>query len=173
MLESKLILFTGLSGAGKSTLANALALKLKQMHINSIVLDGDVVRLGLCRDLGYSDVDRSENLRRVSEVSKLMLDAGVSVIGAFISPFGHDRDLIKTVVGPSKYFEVYVNTPLNVCESRDVKGLYSKARAGLLANFTGISSSYEIPSDPSFIADTVNFSVSQLIDEIISLLFQL
>lgn len=171
MREPRLIWFTGLSGSGKTTLANVLAVTLKKYQTNSIMLDGDLVRCGLCSDLGYTLVDRTENLRRVSEVSKLMLDAGFNVIGSFISPLNCDRESIKAVVGSNRYFEVYVNTPLDICENRDVKGLYSKARAGLLNEFTGITSPYETPLCPDFIADTVNHTASQLVDEIIKLAF--
>ena len=141
----KVIWFTGLSGAGKSTIANALEVALHSQGKRTYILDGDNIRQGLNRDIGFSDADRVENIRRVAEVAKLMLDAGVIVITAFISPFRQDRQLARDLIGTANFIEVFVNTPLAECEARDPKGLYKKARSGQLANMTGIDSPYEAP----------------------------
>ena len=157
----KVIWFTGLSGSGKSTLANALEVELHNRGMHTYLLDGDNVRMGLSKDLGFSDADRVENIRRIGEVAKLLLDAGLVVMTAFISPFRVERELARSVIGPDQFLEVYVNTPLDVCEQRDVKGLYKKARAGLIPSMTGITSPYEAPDQPFYtthtasIADTV------------------
>ena len=148
------IWLTGLSGAGKSTLANALEVALTEKRRHTYLLDGDSVRTGLCRDLGFSDVDREENIRRVSEVANLFVDAGLVVITAFISPFRSDRELAKSVIGHASFLEVFVDTPLEECERRDPKGLYGKARQGLIKNFTGIDSAYEPPLAPDIRVDT-------------------
>lgn len=140
--------FTGLSGSGKSTLANALDAELHRQGIKTVLLDGDNVRHGLCGDLGFSPEDRHENLRRVAEVAKLMADAGLVVLTAFVSPFRSNRDRARAVVGPERFAEIYVDCPLDVCASRDVKGLYAKAQAGLIADFTGVNSPYEAPLAP-------------------------
>ena len=137
--------FTGLSGAGKSTLANALDQALHAQGAHTVLLDGDQIRHGLCRDLGFSDADRAENIRRVAEVAGLMADAGLLVLVAFISPFRRDREGARALIGAQRFTEVYVDTPLAVCEQRDVKGLYKKARAGQLPLMTGIGSPYEPP----------------------------
>lgn len=144
----KLIWFTGLSGSGKSTLAGHLEQELFKMEYKTYLLDGDNIRTGLNKDLGFSNQDRIENIRRIAEVSNLMLDAGLIVISAFISPFKRDRDLITELVGKDNFLEIYVNCPLEICEKRDVKGLYQKARKGLIKDFTGIDSPYEIPQNP-------------------------
>ena len=141
----KVIWFTGLSGSGKSTLANALEIKLHSQGLRTYVLDGDNLRQGLNRDLGFTDGDRVENIRRVAEVAKLMMDAGLIVMTAFISPFRGEREMARELIGKENFVEVYVSTPLESCEQRDVKGLYKKARAGLIPNFTGINSPYEPP----------------------------
>lgn len=143
-----LIWFTGLSGSGKSTLANGTEVALHQLGFKTYLLDGDNVRCGLNSDLEFSHEDRVENIRRIAEVSKLMMDAGLIVIAAFITPFERDRKMIQAMIGAEHYVEVYVDCPLEVCEKRDVKGLYEKARKGLIANFTGINSPYEEPLDP-------------------------
>jgi len=143
-----LIWFTGLSGSGKSTLANSTEVALHQLGFKTYLLDGDNVRCGLNSDLEFSHEDRVENIRRIAEVSKLMMDAGLIVIAAFITPFERDRKMIQAMIGAEHYVEVYVDCPLEVCEKRDVKGLYEKARKGLIANFTGINSPYEEPLDP-------------------------
>jgi bifunctional enzyme CysN/CysC len=161
------IWFTGLSGAGKSTLAQALASALQARGVRTVVLDGDVIRQGLNRDLGFSDADRVENIRRVAEVAKLMLDAGLVVISAFISPFEQDRDLARTLVGPAHFLQIYVSTPLQACEARDPKGLYKKARAGSLSRFTGIGSPYETPQHPDMTIDTTQVSVEAAIRQVL------
>ncbi|PPI86429.1 adenylyl-sulfate kinase [Candidatus Pantoea edessiphila] len=140
--------FTGLSGSGKSTIANFLEKELYQMNINTYLLDGDNLRHGLCSDLGFSDLDRIENIRRIGEVTKLMIDAGLLVLTAFISPYRNERRIVRNLFNRDQFIEIFVNTPLKICESRDPKGLYKKARAGKLINFTGIDSQYEIPEQP-------------------------
>ena len=137
--------FTGLSGSGKSTVAGALEQALHRAGVSTYLLDGDNVRHGLCRDLGFSDDDRKENIRRVGEVAKLMVDAGLVVLTAFISPHRAERQMVRELLGAGQFVEVFVDTPLAVCEARDPKGLYKKARAGELRNFTGIDSAYEAP----------------------------
>lgn len=158
--------FTGLSGSGKSTLANALEIQLTAMGKHTMLLDGDNIRMGLNRDLGFSDEDRTENIRRIAEVAKLMNDAGLIVLTSFISPFKQDRDLARSIIGED-FVEIYVNTPLEECERRDVKGLYKKARAGVIAEFTGISSPYEPPEQPEITVDTSKLSVESAVDEIL------
>ena len=150
----KVIWFTGLSGSGKSTLANALEQALHQQGKHTYILDGDNIRSGLCSDLGFSDADRVENIRRIAEVARLMMDAGLIVMTAFISPFRAERDMARELIGADNFIEVYVNTPLAVCETRDPKGLYKKARAGLISNMTGINSAYEAPEAPELTIDT-------------------
>lgn len=149
-----LIWFTGLSGSGKSTLANAVEQKLYAAGIKTYTLDGDNVRHGLNKDLGFGPEARTENIRRIAEVAYLMLDAGLVVLSAFVSPYLKDRQAIKEVVGNEGFMEVFVDTPLEVCEQRDVKGLYAKARAGQISDFTGISSPYQAPERPDFRVDT-------------------
>ncbi|MFC0710433.1 adenylyl-sulfate kinase [Azorhizophilus paspali] len=146
---------TGLSGAGKSTIANALELALVERGRHTYLLDGDNVRMGLCRDLGFSDADREENIRRIAEVAHLFVDAGLIVISAFISPFRRDRAIAREVIGNGAFIEIFVDTPLAECERRDPKGLYGKARQGLIKNFTGIDSAYEPPVDPHIRIDTL------------------
>lgn len=146
--------FTGLSGAGKSTLAHEVEERLHQMGCRTFVLDGDNVRHGLCGDLGFSAEDRVENIRRIGEMSKLFMDAGVIVLTAFISPFRADRDKVRAMVLVGEFVEIYCQCPIEVCEERDVKGLYKKARAGEIGQFTGISSPYEAPDKPELIIDT-------------------
>ena len=150
----KVIWFTGLSGSGKSSLANALVQALHQAGKHTYILDGDNIRSGLCSDLGFSDADRIENIRRIAEVARLMMDAGLIVMTAFISPFRAERDMARQLIGADNFIEVYVNTPLAVCETRDPKGLYKKARAGLISNMTGINSVYEAPEVPELSIDT-------------------
>lgn len=140
--------FTGLSGSGKSTLAGALEYALFTRGVSTYLLDGDNVRHGLCRDLGFSDADRRENIRRVGEVAKLMVDAGLVVLTAFISPHRAERKMVQDMLASGQFIEVFVDTPLAICEARDPKGLYKKARAGELKNFTGIDSIYESPEHP-------------------------
>lgn len=144
--------FTGLSGSGKSTLANELELLLYQKRIHTYILDGDNIRHGLNKDLGFDEASRKENLRRIGEVVKLMVDAGLVIITAFISPYNQDRDLIREIID-QRFVEIFVRCDLETCEERDPKGLYKKARAGEVSEFTGISSPYEIPEKPEFIID--------------------
>jgi len=147
--QPRLIWFTGLSGSGKSTLANALEVELFAQGYVTSLLDGDTIRTGLNKDLGFSKEDRIENIRRIAEVSKLMMDSGLVVISAFISPFREERSMVASLVGEENFIEIFVDCPLEVCEKRDVKGLYQKARVGIIKNFTGIDSPYEVPSSPS------------------------
>ncbi len=143
--------FTGLSGSGKSTIANAVERLLFEMGQRSYLLDGDNIRHGLNKDLGFSDQDRVENIRRIGEVAKLFVDSGLIALTAFISPFVSDRQQARSLVKEGQFLEVYIDTPLEVCEQRDPKGLYKKARAGKIANFTGIDSAYEAPVSPRYI----------------------
>ena len=152
--RSAILWFTGLSGSGKSTLANAVNAALFERGLTTYVLDGDNVRHGLCKDLGFSDADREENIRRIGEVAKLFLDAGVIVLTAFVSPFRADRDKARDLVEEGDFFEIFCAADLEVCESRDPKGLYAKARSGVIKEFTGISSPYEAPDAPELKIDT-------------------
>ena len=168
--RSAILWFTGLSGSGKSTLANAVNVALHKNGYSTYVLDGDNIRHGLCKDLGFSDLDREENIRRIGEVSKLFLDAGTIVLTAFISPFISDRKLVRELLEEGKFLEVFIDTSLEICEKRDPKGLYKKARAGDLKNFTGIDSSYEEPENPDLILNTSSGNAEQLTDQIINFL---
>lgn len=152
--QPKLIWFTGLSGSGKSTLANATEDALYRLGYHTYLLDGDNVRTGLNKDLTFSDKDRVENIRRIGEVANLMLDAGIVVISAFISPFISDREMIRDLVGEDNFLEIYLDCPLKICEERDVKGLYKKARQGLIKDLTGIGSPYEPPLSPFEVVHT-------------------
>ncbi|MEQ5791025.1 adenylyl-sulfate kinase [Muricauda sp. NFXS6] len=167
--SSFLIFFTGLSGSGKSTIANALEQKLVQENIKTYTLDGDNVRKGINKDLTFSDEDRSENNRRIGEVANLFVDAGIVVLAAFVAPFEKDRDFIKETVGKENYVEVFVDTSLEECEKRDVKGLYKKARKGEIKDMTGISSPYEVPLRPD-IRLTEKESVEEAINRIYELI---
>lgn len=162
--KSKVIWLTGLSGSGKSTLANELALKFHSDGKLTYVLDGDNIRLGLNKDLGFSDVDRKENIRRIAEVSNLMSDTGIIVITAFISPFIEERENAKQIVGEENFVEIYVKSDLEVCEKRDPKGLYKKARNGEIPMFTGIDSPYEEPKNPNIVLRTDRMSVDECVD---------
>jgi adenylylsulfate kinase len=157
------IWFTGLSGAGKTTLANALEAELHRQGRRTLVLDGDNVRQGLCSDLGFSAKDRHENLRRVGEMARMTMEAGVITLAAFISPFEEDRARARDIVGPENLFEVYVRCPLAVCETRDVKGLYRKARQGEISHFTGVSAPYEEPTSAHLVLDTSVLSASECV----------
>lgn len=159
--------FTGLSGSGKSTLAHHLQLKLHQSGYQTFILDGDNTRQGLCSDLSFSSDDRHENMRRISELCKLALDAGLIVITAFISPYKKDRNSAKERCGNDHFIEIYCDADLETCEKRDVKGLYKKARKGDIKDFTGITSAYEVPENPDLIVHTKENSVDSCIDEII------
>lgn len=159
--EPLTIWLTGLSASGKSTLAYALEKSLIDDEKACFVLDGDNVRQGLNKDLGFSSIDRSENIRRIAEVAKLMNEAGLIVITAFISPFAADRALAKKIIGSERFLEVHLSAPINVCEQRDPKGLYKRARLGMLADFTGISQAYEVPSAPDMVIDTSSMGINQ------------
>lgn len=161
--RSLTIWFTGLSGSGKSTLAHAVEERLHLMGCRTYVFDGDNVRQGLCKDLGFSLDDRRENLRRIAEMIRLFVDAGVISLAAFISPFEADRQMVKAIIGPEDVLEIFCDCPLEVCEQRDVKGLYKKARAGEITNYTGISSPYEIPANPDIRIKTSSSSVNDCI----------
>lgn len=164
-----IIWFTGISGAGKSTLAHAVEEVLHQKGCRTFVLDGDNVRHGLCRDLGFSPDDRIENIRRVGEMAKLFMEAGIIVLTAFISPYRADRDHVRSMVKSGDFIEIFCDSSIQVCESRDVKGLYKKARAGQIAEFTGISSPYEVPLEPELALRTgvedIDTCVSQILDK--------
>ena len=166
----RLIWFTGLSGSGKSSIANILEKKLQAMGRHTVTLDGDNIRHGLNRDLGFTSEDRVENIRRVGETSKLMLDAGLICITSFISPFRSEREMVRNLVDTGEFIEVFVDTPLEICEQRDVKGLYAKARAGKLPNFTGISSPYESPENPEIRIETTQTSAEEAAEQIIDYL---
>lgn len=162
-----IIWFTGLSGSGKSTTADVLERTLFAMGHSTFLLDGDNVRHGLCRDLSFSASDRAENIRRVGEVAKLMLDAGLIVVTSFISPFRAERDLVRNMVGEREFIECYISTPLAVCEKRDAKGLYRKAREGKIKDFTGIDSPYEPPLAAEITIDTNANTTEELVERII------
>jgi len=162
-----IIWMTGLSGSGKSSIANAVEKKLLQMKRHTFILDGDNVRQGLNKDLGFTYSDRIENIRRVGQVAKLMTDAGLLVIVAFISPFQSERDMVRQMVDSNEFFEVFIDTPLSVAEKRDVKGLYAKARSGQLRNFTGIDSPYEIPKNPDIHIKTMNLTIEEAAEQIL------
>jgi bifunctional enzyme CysN/CysC len=162
--------FTGLSGAGKSTIANALERRLLALGRRSYLLDGDNIRHGLNRDLGFTAADRVENIRRIAEVAKLMVDAGLIVLTAFISPYRAERQMARALFGEGEFLEVYVDTPLEVAETRDVKGLYRKARRGELRNFTGIDAPYEPPETPELRLDTLAGSAEDAAEQVLSLL---
>lgn len=168
--KAAVLWFTGLSGSGKSTVANAVDLMLHQLGVKTYVLDGDNVRHGLNGDLGFSDVDRIENIRRVSEVAKLFADAGLLVSTAFISPFISDREMVRESLPNQQFIEVFIDTPLEVCESRDPKGLYKKARAGEIKNFTGIDSAYEAPVEPEVHVQTADKSIQACAAQVIDYL---
>jgi adenylylsulfate kinase len=166
--RSCIIWFTGLSAAGKSTLANDLCRALHERGVRSYVLDGDNVRHGLNRDLGFSPADRKENIRRIGEVAKLFVDAGLIVLTAFISPFREDRDNVRKLVKDDEFIEVYVKCALDECEKRDPKGIYKKVRSGEIKEFTGISSPYEEPSDPDLIIDTEIMNSQECVEAMLS-----
>ena len=166
--NSFVLWFTGLSGSGKSTISNGLEVKLNDNNIRTLILDGDNIRSGLNKDLDFSDLSRSENIRRVAEVSKLLMDAGTVVLASFISPFEKDRELVKKIIGGPHYVEIFVNTSLEICKKRDTKGLYAKSKAGLIKNMTGLDSKYEHPSSPD-----ITIEESFTIDESVELIFKL
>jgi len=162
--------YTGLSGSGKSTIANAVEAKLFELGKHTYTLDGDNVRHGLNGDLTFSDKDRVENIRRIGEVSKLFVDAGIIVSTAFISPFKSDRQQARDLLGDGEFIEVFIDTPIEVCEQRDPKGLYKKARAGEIKNFTGIDSSYEAPEGPEVHVKTAEQTIEESVEQIINYL---
>jgi len=166
--KSCILWYTGLSGSGKSTLANKVEEKMFEMGLHTYILDGDNVRMGLNKGLGFSDEDRKENIRRIGEVSKLFVDAGVIVSTAFISPFRSDRDMVRSIVKPEEFLEIYIDAPLDVCEQRDPKGLYKKARAGEIKLFTGIDSPYEAPDKAEIVVKTGEFSLEECAEQVIN-----
>ena len=168
--KSAILWFTGLSGSGKSTLAHAVEDRLYEMGCRTFVLDGDNVRHGLCGDLGFSDDDRVENIRRVGEVAKLFTEAGVMTLTAFISPFVQDRERVRNLVMHGDFIEIYCQASLEVCEKRDVKGLYKKARSGEIPAFTGITSPYEEPVNPEVIVDTGALTLEDSVEKVIGYL---
>lgn len=168
--RSTILWFTGLSGAGKSTLAHAVEQRLHEVRARTYVLDGDNVRHGLCGDLGFSAVDRGENIRRIGEMSKLFVDAGIIVLTAFISPYRSDRDRVRALVPPGDFLEIHCRCSVDVCESRDVKGLYKKARAGIVKDFTGISSPYEEPLAAELVVDTAELDLERCVELVLNLL---
>ena len=168
--KSTIIWFTGLSGSGKSTIACALEKRLHELSAQTYILDGDNMRYGLNSDLGFTSEDRKENIRRIGEVSKLFVDAGVIVLSSFISPFIEDRGFVRGIVSKDEFIEIYVKCPLEICERRDPKGLYSRARKGEIKHFTGIDSPYEKPVSPEITIDTSLTDVDESVDSIIDYL---
>ncbi|MBF0188276.1 MAG: adenylyl-sulfate kinase [Magnetococcales bacterium] len=164
-----LLWFTGLSGSGKSTLASAVEERLYSQDLRTFVLDGDNVRHGLCSDLGFSDVDRRENIRRIGEVAKLLVESGSIVMAAFISPFRSDRQRVRNLLPPGDFLEIHCKCSLEKCEERDVKGLYKKARAGEIKDFTGISSPFEEPTDPELVLETDTYDVNACVEQTLAL----
>ncbi|MBC9795051.1 adenylyl-sulfate kinase [Sinomicrobium weinanense] len=166
--NSFLIWFTGLSGSGKSTIANAVEQRLHDEGIKTYVLDGDNIRRGINSDLSFSPEDRSENIRRIAEIANLMVDAGLVVLAAFVSPYKKDREFIANTVKPSNFVEIYVSTSLEECERRDVKGLYKKAREGKIGNMTGVSAPYEAPENPDVEVKTEEESIPESVEKILN-----
>lgn len=166
--QSKVIWFTGLSGAGKSTIGMGVEKKLYEHGFLTQVLDGDIIRSGINNNLGFSEEDRLENIRRIAEVSKLFIHAGVITINCFISPTKHIRDMAKDIIGRENFLEIFVDTPLEICEQRDTKGLYKKARKGLIKNFTGITSPFDNPLNPDYVVTTQNKPVEQSVNEVLN-----
>jgi len=170
--KSVILWFTGLSGAGKSTLAHAVEETLHQAGCRTFVMDGDNIRHGLSSDLGFTDANRQENIRRVAEAAKLMLEAGIITLTAFISPFSQERNLARCLVPHGDFIEIHCSCDFSICEQRDVKGLYKKARRGEIEHFTGISSPYEVPDKPELRLDTGTSSLQNCVDQVIALLRQ-
>ena len=170
--RSFLLWFTGLSGSGKSTLANLVEMELHKRGISTFSLDGDNIRQGINKDLSFAPEDRSENIRRIAEIAHLMVDAGVVTLAAFVSPYIKDRENIKSIVGDENFIEIYINTSLDECERRDVKGLYKKARAGEIKNMTGISAPYEAPNNPDLEIITDNETIESSVETILDFIIQ-
>jgi len=168
--KSVILWFTGLSGSGKSTIAHALEEALYQRNIHTYILDGDNIRKGLNKDLGFSPEDRKENIRRLGEVAKLFVDAGIITIVAAISPYRNDRNFVRNLVEYGEFIEVYVKCPLEICEARDPKGLYKKARQGIIKNFTGIDAPYEEPENPEIVIESDKESIEEAVNKIIQYL---
>jgi len=165
--KSCILWFTGLSGSGKSTIANAVEAKLYELQKHTYLLDGDNIRMGLNKGLGFSDEDRVENIRRIGEVSKLFVDAGIMALTAFISPFEKDREMVRNLVQDGEFIEIFIDTPLETCEQRDPKGLYKKAKDGIIPNFTGISSPYESPRNAEIVIKTDELDINECADKVI------
>jgi adenylyl-sulfate kinase len=163
-MSPKTVWFTGLSGSGKTTLATLLSDSLQAQGKHTSFVDGDALRNGLCADLGFSREDRSENLRRAAWLCHHINQSGFICIAAFISPFAQDRELVRSIIGSNNFFEIYLSTPLSVCEARDVKGLYRQARSGKILNFTGVSDVYEVPQEPDMIIDTSSVDTKTAIE---------
>tara|TARA_B100000900_G_scaffold390764_1_gene384770 strand:+ start:649 stop:1239 length:591 start_codon:yes stop_codon:yes gene_type:complete len=161
-----LVWFTGLSGSGKSTIANALESRLNSLNISTYALDGDNIRFGICKDLTFSPEDRKENIRRIAEIANLFVDAGIVTLASFISPYSNDRENVRNTVGAKNYVEVFVNTSLDECKRRDVKGLYKKVADGEIKNMTGISAPYQTPQNPDLEIDTLQESIDESVDKI-------
>ena len=170
--KSRVLWFTGLSGSGKSTVANATEKLLHDLDIHTYILDGDNVRMGLNKDLGFTPEDRTENIRRITEVSKLFADAGIIVLTAFISPYLDDRKSARKIIGDVDFIEIYVKADLSVCESRDPKGLYKKARAGEIKGFTGIDAPYEPPVNPEIVLETDRYNIIECAQFVVDYLIQ-
>jgi adenylylsulfate kinase len=170
--RSVIVWFTGLSGAGKSTVAHAVEERLHELGCRTFVFDGDNVRHGMCSDLGFTEADRSENIRRIGEMSKLFIEAGTIALTAFISPYQKDRNKVRALVEAEDFLEIYCHCPLEVCEQRDVKGLYAKARTGEIKEFTGVSSPYEAPTAPELVLNTGWQSLDECVGNVITLLQQ-
>ena len=170
--KSAILWFTGLSGSGKSTIANELEKVLHQLTLRTFILDGDNIRHGLSRDLGFSDEDRKENIRRIGEVSKLFIDSGTITLTTFISPFEEERQMVRQLVNENEFVEIYVKCSLNECEKRDVKGLYKKARSGEIKQFTGIDSPYEEPESAELVVDTTTMTTEESVNTILNYLIE-
>ena len=168
--KSVALWFTGLSGSGKSTLAHAVEEKLHQLGCRTMTLDGDNIRHGLCKDLNFSDESRKENIRRIGEVAKLFIESGVITLTAFISPFRGERNKVRKLLIEGDLIEIYVKCPISVCEARDVKGMYKKAKANEIKNFTGISSPYEVPENPDLIVNTNQETLDESVDKVLGVL---
>ncbi len=168
--KSVIVWFTGLSGSGKSTLSNAVEVELFKQNVRTYLLDGDNIRSGLNKNLGFTEEDRKENIRRIGEVAKLFVDSNTIVLTAFISPFESDREMVRELVEEEEFIEIYVKASLETCESRDPKGLYKKARSGEIKNFTGIDSPYEAPSNPELVVDTEHESIEECTQKVVQFL---